>query len=330
MNTTPDAIDAKLLDILQAEFPLTHRPFAAMADQLSLSPDDVLLRVVRLKSDGIIRQISAIFDSAALGYQSTLVAFKVNDCLVNMDSVAQAVSQHPGVSHCYSRDAEFNLWFTLTIGLDDDPAVEVSKLAQADGVESYLVLPAIKVFKIGVFLRMADDESAQVSSVSGKYGHAPVNLSIKDRAAVKALQKDIPLVESPFAVLAGEAGMTEDELLARAHAFLNNGVMRRFAAVLRHQRAGYKYNAMVCWNISPGMAEDTGQKFAEDSSVSHCYERPTSHEWPYSLYTMVHARAKDELAHAIGRLAASADGVDYMILRSIKEYKKSRVVYFSD
>lgn len=330
MNKAPDTIDARLLDILQSEFPLNRRPFAVIADRLSISPEDIMLRISRLKSDGIIRQISAIFDSAALGYQSVLVAFKVDDHKYEIDSIAQNVSRHPGVSHCYSRDAKYNLWFTLTVGSGSDLECVISELANFDGVESYLILPATRVFKIGVFLRMADNKRMQPIFKSANSGHAPVQLSPEDLAAVKALQRDLPVVEAPFAALAEDAGMLDDDLLDHARRFLDNGVMRRFAAVLRHQHAGYKCNAMICWKIERDMVEKTGLRFAQDSSASHCYERPTSPDWPYSLYTMVHARTEDELQSIIGRLAQLAEGAEHIVLRSIKEYKKSRVVYFAD
>lgn len=322
-----DEIDARLLDLIQSAFPLVSRPFDAIAAKLGVEPADVIERISRLKCDSVIRQISAIFDSAALGYTSALVAFRVRP--ERIDAVAQAVSEHSGVSHCYSRDAEYNLWFTMTLGPGRDIDAEVETLARAEGVESHVVLPALRVFKIGVFFELgasfgAKDEPRSIEP--GRVGKQA--LSEADIAAVRALQKDLPIVDAPFAALAQEAEMTEPELLARAEEYLRSGAMRRFAAVLRHQRAGYRVNAMVCWQVEPEGVAAAGEVFAKHPSVSHCYERATFPDWPYHLYTMIHCRNEDELARVIGELVASSGLSAYRVLRTVKEYKKSRVVYF--
>ena len=317
-----DSTDARLLDLLQQGLPLIARPFADLAGRLG---SDVISRIERLKSDGIIRQIGAIFDSAALGYKSALVAFRVDGPVV--DAVADIVSAHPGVSHCYSREADYNVWFTITGAPGGDPGTEVQALAASAGAGDYLVLPALKVFKIGVFLPMSD-WSRPSEHQPAPSRPEPAELSERDRAAIRALQSDLPLVDRPFVELASRAGMTESELLDLARGYLERGLMRRFAAVLRHHRAGYAANAMVCWRVEPGRVDEVGRALASDCSVSHCYERPASAKWPYPLYTMVHARSAEELDASIARLAAIAAS-EHIVLRTVKEYKKSRVPYFT-
>jgi DNA-binding Lrp family transcriptional regulator len=322
-----DQTDARLLDLIQGEFPLVSRPFDVLAARLGIAPEDVIERIRRLKSDRVIRQISAIFDSRELGYSSALVAFKVRQ--EQIDSVGERVSTHSGVSHCYSRDAEYNLWFTITLGPGNDLTREIDELAGIEGVASHMVLPALKIFKIGVFFGLAEEQSDHRSErVQRRDIGEPRPLGETDIAAVRALQKDLPIVDEPFAVLARGAGMTEDDLLAHAADFLKTGIMRRFAAVLRHQRAGYRANAMVCWQAEPDDIEAAGAIFAKHPAVSHCYERPTSADWTYPLYTMIHCRNDHEVERTIAELAASSGLSDYRVLRTVKEYKKSRVVYF--
>ncbi len=326
MNIIADPIEARLLDILQRGIPLVSRPFDEIAAQLEIPTDDVISRITRLKSNSIIRQISAIFDSAALGYRSALVAFRLEDSV--LDSVGEALAAHPGISHCYSRDAEYNLWFTLTIGPEQDIDAEARRLADSQNVESYLILPTIKMFKIAVFLSMADNGQDAASPTPAPSPRENVPISERDRAAVRALQQDMELVREPFVEAASKAGMTEDELLERARYFRQNGIMRRFAAVLKHQRAGYRVNAMICWQVEAGEVEELGTRFAADPAVSHCYQRPVYPDWPYPLYTMVHCRSEEELAQVIRRLTDQAKGVSYRVLRTKREYKKSRVIYF--
>jgi len=332
-----DSTDSRLLGILQREFPLVARPFDAIADALGITAAEVVDRISRLKRESIIRQISAIFDSAALGYVSTLVAFKVDPAA--LDAVGESVSRHAGVSHCYSRDADYNLWFTLTLPPGSDLQSEVATLAGRDGVHSYLILPATRVYKIGVFLDVAREvpsprrpaahwrrPSTSHPAASNSFEGRPI--TDLDRAAVRVLQRDLPIVEQPFAELAHEAGVSETELLDRAASLLESGVMRRYAAVLRHQRAGFLANAMVCWQVESERIDAAGEALAAHPAVSHCYQRPASPDWPYPLYTMVHCRDEAELERTISELAASANLTTFRVLRSAKEYKKSRVTYF--
>lgn len=324
-----DKTDARLLELLQREFPLVARPFEAMGARLGISGDEVMERVSRLKHDGVIRQISAIFDSAALGYSGELVALKTDpDAL---DSVAAAVSAHKGVSHCYSRDAEYNLWFTITLGPEVDLAQEVETLSKTPGVLSFLRLPAIRVFKIGVFLDVTGDNASRSEKPTQNTRqivrkHGP--LDPKFRPFVRVLQQNLPISENPFSDLATAAKMTETDLISHANQLLADGTMRRFAAVLKHVTAGFTLNAMVCWAAAPDQIEQAGIELAKHDSVSHCYQRTTSQDWPWPLYTMIHCRTESELKTIISELAANSELTDYRVLRTLKEYKKSRVTYF--
>jgi len=326
MGTETDAIDAALLDLLQGSFPVVSRPFEEIGRRLGISADEVLGRVGRLKSEHIIRQISAIFDSSALGYRGALAAFAVDTD--RLDAVASLVSAHQGVSHCYSRACEYNLWFTITLAPGSDLEGEVAKLASAGSVDRLMILPALKVYKIGVFLPMGEEPG--VSGVPGSDRVVPqrITLTESDRAAVRALQQDMPLLDSPFEAMGEPEGLLEDDLLKRAAGFLETGAMRRFAAVLRHTNAGYTANAMVCWRVEPGRVDEVGAVFASHSVVSHCYERPTYPDWPYSLYTMIHCKEAADLGLVIEGLAATPGVEGCLILHTVREYKKSRVLYF--
>lgn len=320
--------DAQLIELIQKDLPLVSSPFEEIGKQLSIEPADVILTISRLKSEGIIRQIGAIFDSSALGYHSALIAFKVKDG--KLDKVGQLIALNSDVSHCYSRQADYNLWFTMTVGAQYNLEHKVLLLADTEDVDSYLILPAIKVFKIGVFLKMTDEESIDPAPVTNSAVNRNYVLSAEEKIAIGALQKDLPLTDCPFQKLANDCGISEERLLEYARYFIKNGMMRRFAAVLRHTSAGYTSNAMICWNVSADMLDKIGQMFAANPAVSHCYERPTFPDWPYSLYTMIHARNESELKAIIQDLAVSSGITEYRVLNSLKEYKKSRVLYFID
>ncbi len=323
-----DTVDRRLLDILQRDFPPTTQPFAAIGERLGLSEEEVLARVRRLKSADkgrLIRQISAIFDTTALGYKSTLVAMQApqND----VDRPAAAINRHPGVSHNYQRDHTWNLWFTLAVAPQDDLQATAEALVDEAGGYPYRLFPALRVFKIGMQLDMeaAGDIAPLDSPQASRPTSAPTS---RDAAFIRELQEDIEIVSEPFAGMADRLGVSQEEVLAWLQEAKAAGWLRRFAAILHHREAGYVANGMVAWRVPDGSIERLATFAASLPQVSHCYQRRTYPDWPYSLFTMIHARSKDA-CRALAQQISQETGVnDYVILFSTKEYKKTRPKYF--
>jgi len=146
MPNSLDDIDKAIINRIQSEFPITSRPYLTLADELNLSEEEVLERVARLKTSGIIRRIGGNFVPAKLGFVSTLCAARVP-----VDKVAQfaaVVNRYPGVTHNYQRDNEYNVWFTFISPSMDEIEANLKKIVAETGVEDILNLPATKVFKI--------------------------------------------------------------------------------------------------------------------------------------------------------------------------------------
>ncbi|MBI2843135.1 MAG: Lrp/AsnC family transcriptional regulator [Armatimonadetes bacterium] len=320
-----DDIDKRLLNLLQNDFPLTSEPFAGLGRELDISEDEVISRIGAVKERGIVRQISAIFDSGKLGYQSSLAAFSVPE--ERVEEVAAIVSAHPGVSHNYERRHAYNLWFTITVPPGIRLVDEVNNLAERSKIESVRLFPTIRLFKIGVAFDMLGGNAAAVPN-GPQVAKKPLALNEEDIKAVRALQQNLPLRRRPFAVLAKEAGMSEEELLSRARAFLEAGAMRRFAAVLRHREAGFAANAMTAWRVPEDRIEEVGTTMAAHRGVSHCYQRPTYPDWPYSIFTMIHARTHEDCEKTARELSTAAGIADYVLLYSTREFKKARVQYY--
>jgi DNA-binding Lrp family transcriptional regulator len=342
-----DTTDRQLLNALQAGVPLVARPFAAIGKALGLDEDDILLRIRRLKADcadpadernahtqvgshprGLIRQISAIFDSRTLGYQSTLVAARLDP--QKLDAAAAIISAHPGVSHNYSRDHAFNLWYTLAVPVDSALGLEatVHRLHELSGALSTRMLPTVRVFKIGVKLDMTGE-----GEIPGKWkiknGGLVAGVSESDKIMIRVLQQDLPLVGEPFTQWARQAGVSAAELLAAASDFLHRGVMRRFAAVLHHRQAGFAANAMGVWAVPLDEAETFGNTAAAFPAVSHCYLRKAYPDWPYTLFTMIHGTTRQKCETIMAEIAAATGIQDYAALYSTKEFKKMRLQYFT-
>jgi len=319
-----DAIDRRLLNLIQKDFPLVARPFAAIGEQLGTSEDDALARTRRLKKAEIIRQISAIFDSRRLGYSSTLVAMDIPE--EHIDESASRISEHPGVSHNYKRDHSFNLWFTLTLPPGADQEAEVAQLSDVARARRARILPALHVFKSGVELDL--EQGANVAEKRRPSKQPPQSFTEEELNFVRVLQQDLPLEPAPFQCWAQSLGVRQRRMFAKAKDFETSGVMRRFAAVLRHQKAGFVANGMICWCIPEERLPDLGYRLASYPQVSHCYQRPVYSDWPYNVFSMVHARSRKQCEEIARQMSQEIGVDDYVILYSTKEYKKERVRYY--
>lgn len=329
-----DKIDRRLLDLLQLHLSLTERPYQGLADSLDRSEEEVLRRLRRLKEEGILRQIGAIFDSGHLGYPSALVAFEIDPPL--LDLVAYRLNAHPGISHNYARDHRYNLWFTLTVPQRKDLQVETARLASQVEAQDFLFLPAIAIFKIGVLLHLSREEEEGALPLRGptaakqQAGAAIRPLTSEEIQAVRALQTDLPLEPRPFELLARQEAMEEGELLACARSFLSQGIMRRFCGTLYHRQVGFLFNRLALWKVAEEEVQEVGRRMAAFQAVSHCYQRAAYPHWPYPLYTMFHAQTRRE-ADGILQSLIEATGIrEYLFLETTREYKKERVRYFQE
>jgi len=152
-------------------------------------------------------------------------------------------------------------------------------------------------------------------------------LNEPDRRIIHRLCGDIGDGVHPFREIAEELGIPEDELLARLRKYQEQGIMRRFGAILHHQRAGFIANGMSVWSVPDDEVERVGALMAACPEVSHCYERPRMPDWPYNLFVMIHAHSEDECRGVAARIAASTGIADYDILFSTREFKKASMQY---
>jgi siroheme decarboxylase len=327
------AADRAILDLIQASFPLVERPFAAIAQKLGLEEADVIQRVRALRESPrpAIRQISAIFDSRALGYESTLVAAKVDPA--HLEDAAAVISGHPGVSHNYQRNHAYNLWYTLAVGPDSKlglgGTLDVLHL-RSGAIETHL-LPATRMFKIGVKFDLGGDGDLTGRTEGTVAADRPAvrPLTETDKKLIRVLQQDLPIVERPFDCWACQTNLCVADLLAAAKRYEREGRMRRFSAVLRHRDIGFSANGMGVWAVPAGQEQAFGKVAASFSAVSHCYERPTFADWPYNLFTMVHAPDAAQCEAVLAEISRASGIKRYGVLYSSKEFKKKRVQYFT-
>jgi DNA-binding Lrp family transcriptional regulator len=315
---------------MQAHFPIAPRPYQAVAAGAGIDEDNAMARVARLLEQRIIRQVTPIFDTRALGYSSMLVAAKVDPD--NPWRAAKVINEHPGVSHNYLRNHDFNIWFTIATEPDSPLGLEgtIEVLGRLAGAESIRQLPTLKLFKIRMDLEM---EAGTEKLARAAEAVAPAETERQpydelDVAVIRALQGDLPVVPEPYAPAAAAVGLPQERFLAHLEGMRERRLLRRVAAILYHRRAGFSANGMGVWKVPDERIMQLGPQMAAYRGISHCYQRPTYKDWPYSIFTMAHGRSKQECDAILDAIAADTGIADRATLYSSTEFKKVRLLYF--
>jgi DNA-binding Lrp family transcriptional regulator len=329
-----DATDRRLMNLLQSSFPLEREPFALVAGEAAMPVEEVKARTQRLLNERIIREITPIFDTRALGYSSMLVAAKVDP--EHPHRAAKIVNSHPGVSHNYLRTHDFNLWFTIATAPDSKLGLDgtLDVLQRLTGAESIRQLPTLTLFKINMNLEMEGETADLAASVGAE---PPRELERQpydelDVAVIRALQGPMEVTDRPYDAAAEEVGMAIESFLEHLRGMVDRKLLRRVAAILFHRRAGFSANGMGVWRVPEDRIPEIGRRMAAVRGISHCYQRPTYPDWPYSVFTMAHGRSKQECDAILDRIADDHDlhGDDRAVLYSSTEFKKVRLHYFVD
>jgi DNA-binding Lrp family transcriptional regulator len=327
-----DDLDRRLLNLMQGSFPLAARPYAAVARAAEIGEDEALARVSRLVDQRIIREVTPIYDTRALGYASMLVAAKVDPEYPHR--AAEIINSHPGVSHNYLRDHEFNLWFTLAVEPDSALGLQgtLDVLQRLTGAESIRQLPTLKLFKIRMDLEMEKGTEALATAAEAaepaeteRQPYDEVDIEV-----IRATQGKQPVVAEPYAEPAKRLDMPVEALLAHMEGMIERRLLRRVAAILYHRRAGFSANGMGVWEVPEDRIPELGPRMASVRGVSHCYQRPTYPDWPYSVFTMAHGRSKEECDAILDSIAEMPGVEGRATLYSSTEFKKVRLLYFTD
>src|SRR3954468_8491618 len=272
-----DEHDKRLMNVLQSNFPLKPEPWGDIAHRADLPVGDAMERTQRLLDGRIIREITPIFDTRALGYESMLVAAKVDS--EHPQRAAKIVNSHPGVSHNYLRTHDFNLWFTIATPPDPELGLQgtLAVIQDLTGAESIRQLPTLVLFKINMNLEMEGSTDDLVKHIEAA---PPRELEMQpydefDVAVIKALQGPMKVAERPYDEAAGVAGVSTDKFIEHLEGMKERKLLRRVAAILFHRRAGFSANGMGVWRVPEEQVLDGGGRMAAVRGISHCYQRPT-------------------------------------------------------
>jgi len=334
----------RLLEELQKDFPVTSRPFEQIGLRCGLSEDEAVRLTGRMISEDLIREIAALLDGRKLGFKSTLVAVRAPEDRI--ETIAERINRHPGVSHNYVRDHWLNIWFTLVLPGEIDFDRALSGIT--DGLDA-LILPSLRVFKLRVQLPMrrpdgavrpapadptpassapVDQAPAAASPAPDPQPGPPQPLTAFERAVLTRIENPLPVEPHPWRRIARDLEVDEERLFTAVRRLKVRGVIRRIAAVLRHRRAGFAANGMAVFRVPESRIEAAGLAAASFPEVSHCYHRRSDPRWPYSLYTMAHAHTREQCDSLVDRISRAIDCSDFQLLYSTRELKKRRTKFF--
>ena len=243
------ALDYRLLNDFQRNFPLCPAPFAELAARLGVAEGAVLRMLEQLRRDGKIARVGAVFAPKRIG-ASTLAAMAVAP--EKLRSVAEAISRFPEVNHNYEREHRYNLWFVVTAGSEGRLQAALGAIEQAAGYPM-LKLPLVQEYHIDLGFPLdgkGEKRLAPVPPFTPRYPFTPPTpLGELERRLVMALQEGLPLFIRPFQILASRVGCDESEVLERISRWCEEGIIKRFGVVVRHHELGYTANAMLVQDI---------------------------------------------------------------------------------
>lgn len=309
-----DQRDRELLSALQGEIPVTSTPYAIIGQQIEMSEKEVIKRAEKLKRAGILRRISVVFNTRALGYQTCLVAARVRE--ESVDRAASAINLHPGVFQNYRRNHDYSLWFTLALPPDSALGIErtVELLAADAGCEATRLFPTLRLY-------VPEGEDAEDVE--------PAALDSEEIEFVKVLQGELPLQTRPFDALARRTGLPEERFFDAVIRLRDRGQIRRIVATVQQRKTPFQTNAMSVWSVPEARVEEFARGLVANPAVLRCFVRPTYPDWPYNVFATIHTRSVDECEEIVREIVQTTGITGTQTLFPTREYKNTRVTLFS-
>ncbi len=321
-----DDKDLEILQLLRRGFPLVQNPWKDIGDKLWIDEMSVISRLASLLQRGVVRYLGPFFDSRRLGYHGALMAIDVPPD--HIPAATAAINRHAGVTHNYLRDGHPNVWFTLVTRSATEREAVLANIRKQAGVDKIVTAPSRRLFKLRTDLAGAGSGSGIMAGAEQSV--EPAELSAADRQLIRVIQDGLKLEMQPFARVARVVGMSPDEVLARLKTWVETGVIRRIGVALHPERLGRNFNALVVWQVPEAAVESFGKHVAELAEVSHAYERETQTDWPYNVYTMIHAADETSLQKIVDAAVEQFSLTRPLVLPTLRELKKTAMRYFDD
>jgi DNA-binding Lrp family transcriptional regulator len=312
-------LEFRLLNDFQRHFPLVPQPYAALAEVLGVAEREVIAALARLRADGAVARVGAVFRPGAVG-ASTLAAMAVAP--ERLAEVAHLVSSGREVNHNYEREHRYNLWFVAAAPDESRLAATLEGIERASGIE-VLSLPLAEEYHIdlGFALDAPDKRAAPEPRTPERAA-----LDAADRRLVAAVEYGLPFISRPYAALAARAGGEERAVIERLAAWQAEGLVRRFGVIVRHHELGYRANAMAVWDVPDALASRLGRALAASDGVTLAYRRARHlPQWPYNLYCMIHGVDRERVGTQLAALshALGLDRFPHAVLFSRTRFKQT-------
>ena len=319
-----NALEFRLLNEFQRDFPLCPTPFAELATRLGVGERTVLSELEKLRREGKISRVGAVFAPKRIG-ASTLAAMAVAP--EQLETVAATVNRFHEVNHNYEREHRYNLWFVVTAASEGRLQATLKAIEEAAGLP-LLKLPLLEEFHIDLGFPLHGHTCKTKATARAVQPAAPIDEA--GRRLVSVLQEGLPLFMRPFALIAERIGASESEVMGRIGNWLDDGAIKRFGVVVRHRELGYTANAMLVHDIPDHRVAELGRALAEEPAVTLCYRRPrVLPGWPYNLFCMIHGRERAEVEAIIADLRQRHGLADcaHDVLFSLTRFKQNGARY---
>ena len=327
-----DTLDKELLQQLQDNFPVEKRPWTDLGQMLGISEAEVLSRIHRLSAEGVIRKLRTILDAKKLNTcSSTLMAMKVPED--KMEDVVNVVNEYMSVTHNYRREHDYNLWFTVTTCGSKDLGSTVEEIKRRTGIpeRDILNLPTTSVFKIDVRFKFTNGGLKAMNGNNNSNNNGNSNLNNADainKAIIRSTQDEIPLVDEPFAEIANETGISQDEVITRLKELISVGVIKRLGISVNQRKIGIVANAVVAWKVPQEQVKRVGAMLSAYREITHCYERVTvPGKWECNLFTVIHGYNRESVEEIAGKMSEAVGISDYLVMFSNEQFKRTSVMH---
>ncbi len=343
-----DEKDRLLLTHLQSGLSLTLRPFDVLSAKIDTDSAELLVRIQRLKREGIFSGIKAILNPRAFHYQSAWVAVRAGEehqapagavpkgqplvqlSSEELESRAKVFLRHPGVVYGCEREHEFNLWFFITVPAGHDLELHVRCLEKLAGVQRALFLPVRKVYKGADLLSSLDAGTFPATNerFEKRLAAGFSDLITEEIEMIRQLQEPFPLTDEPYRKIAADLRITEDQALERMKALAKKGCLKRIGSFLKPEAFLSSTRTLVVWQIPEEKLERIGPEITGFSEVLYADRRPVFEEFPYSFYTMIQASTSTEVEVLARRVQDRIGKWPYRALATTRELKKEPIKYF--
>ena len=313
-----DLDDARLIDRLQLDLPLTERPFTDVAAELRMAEAPLIERLGQMLAAGVLTRFGPLFHIERAGGRFILAALQVPEA--DFDRVAAQVNALPEVAHNYRREHALNMWFVVAAETPESAWAACDQVEAMTGLPVH-AFPKEREYFVGLYLPLLA-RGPIAAAAPPAAPRAPVALTAFDRELIAATQAGLPLAPRPYDSVATVLGCTGAQVRERLAALRRAGVVRRIGAVPNHYRLGYVANGMSVWDVDDTQVDRLGELIGGFPGVSHCYRRPRkAGVWRYNLFAMLHGHSRGEvLAQAeqvAGLLGDACRGRDVLFSSAI-------------